>query len=92
MRHLRGPDSRPRRPAGDAAPDPDIADLFAEWRDTAARGVKAPPAAVLELFGKVLGSVGHDGGPDFGVSALLVRAIETLDALARVRNRQGAQD
>ena len=77
--------------AGDSTPDPDIADLFAEWRDTAARGVKAPHAAVLELFGKTLGSVGHDADPDFGVTALTVRAIETFDALAQARKRQGAQ-
>ena len=42
-------------------------------------------------FGKTLGSVGHDAGPDFGVTALSVHAIETLDALAQARKRQGAQ-
>lgn len=74
-------------PAGDGGePDPGVEDLFAEWRTSAARGVKAPDGVVRALFARAQGSVGQETAPDFGVTRLAARAGKTLAALARARD------
>ena len=67
--------------------EPAIETLFAEWRTTAARGVRAPHDAVSALFAQALGGAGHDAAADFGLTSLQLRAQETLDRLA-ARNRE----
>ena len=66
---------------GDDA-EPALEDLFAEWRSTAARGVKAPHETVGALFAQALGSAGQEAAADFGLTPLALRAQETLDRLA----------
>ena len=57
---------------GDDA-EPALEDLFAEWRSTAARGVKAPHETVGALFAQALGSAGQEAAADFGVTPLALR-------------------
>ena len=59
----------------------DTAALFAQWRETAARGVKAGDAEVLELFNDLWAGVGGERAPDLGATELAVRVERTLDAL-----------
>ncbi len=63
--------------------EPAIDDLFAEWRTTAATGraTKAPLATVQELFREAVAGSGDREGPDFGVTALAIRAETVLGAL-----------
>ncbi len=70
----------------DSAPDGNVEALFAEWREAAARGIKAPDEAVSRLFARALGGVGQEAEPDFGVTRLDARAQETLASLASKRN------
>ena len=69
-------------PARGDESDPALEDLFAEWRSTAARGVKAPHETVGALFAQALGSAGQESAADFGLTPLALRAQETLDRLA----------
>ncbi len=69
-------------PARGDESDPALEDLFAEWRSTAARGVKAPHETVGALFAQALGSAGQEAAADFGLTPLALRAQETLDRLA----------
>lgn len=74
-------------PADDGGePDPGVEDLFAEWRTSAARGVKAPDGVVRALFARAQGGVGQETAPDFGMTRLAARAEKTLAALARARD------
>ena len=66
-------------------PPPPINQLFIEWRESAASGIKAPHADVCKLFEQALDSVGLDGGPDFGVTNLEGRASRTLASIAAKR-------
>ncbi len=69
--------------------EPALDDLFREWRSTAARGVKAPHAAVGALFAQALGSAGQSAAADFGLTPLALRAQETLDRLAAKAENEG---
>ncbi len=64
--------------------EPAIDDLFAEWRTTAATGraTKAPHDSVQELFRAAVAGSGDEEGPDFGVTALTIRAETVLGALS----------
>ena len=72
-------------PAAEDDAEPALADLFLEWRATAARAVKAPHDAVGALLAQALGSAGQDAGADFGLTPLASSAQETLDRLASKR-------
>ena len=72
-------------PAAEDDAEPALADLFLEWRATAARGIKAPHDAVGALLAQALGSAGQDAGADFGLTPLASSAQETLDRLAAKR-------
>ena len=63
--------------------EPAIDELFAEWRTTAATGkaTKAPHEAVVELFREAMGQAEGEEGPDFGATALAIRAERVLSAL-----------
>ena len=69
-------------PARGDESDPALEALFAEWRSTAARGVKAPHETVGALFAQALGTAGQEAAADFGLTPLALRAQETLDRLA----------
>ena len=69
-------------PARGDESDPALEALFAEWRSTAARAVKAPHETVGALFAQALGSAGQEAAADFGLTPLALRAQETLDRLA----------
>ena len=73
-------------PAREEDAEPALGDLFAEWRTTAARGVKAPHEAVGALFAQALGSAGQAAAADFGLTPLALRAQVTLDNLAAKAN------
>ena len=64
--------------------EPAFGELFAEWRTTAATGraTKAPLASVRELFREAVAGSGDEEGPDFGVTALTIRAEAALRALS----------
>lgn len=77
--------------------EPAIDDLFAEWRTTAAtaRATKAPLATVQELFREAVAGSGDEGsgdetGPDFGVTALTIRAEAALRALSHAAGTAAA--
>ncbi len=72
---------------GDA--EPQLDELFREWRGTAARGIKAPDDDVCALFAQALGGVGQEAGPDFGLTPLLSETQEVLDRLASRQNPGG---
>jgi len=76
-------------PAREDDAEPALDDLFREWRSTAARGVKAPRAAVAALFAQALGSAGQAAAADFGLTPLALRAQETLDRLAAKTGNEG---
>ncbi len=63
--------------------EPPMDELFAEWRETAATGraTKAPVETVLALFREALGGAGDEGGPDFRVTELSIRAERAMRAL-----------
>ena len=67
----------------DAEPgeEPSLADLFREWRTSAARGVSAPHELVTELFGAAVAGAGEQTAPDLGVAELEARAGRVLAAL-----------
>jgi len=69
---------------GERGGEPAFGELFAEWRTTAATGraTKAPLASVRELFREAVAGSGDEEGPDFGVTALTIRAEAALRALS----------
>ena len=69
-----------------AGPEPEVEELFLEWRGTRTSGLRASHAAVAEAFREARGA-GPDATPDFGLSPLETAADETLDALAARRRR-----
>ena len=77
--------NRPVKPirGSDDGAEPDIDDLFAEWRSTAAtsRATKAPRDTVLALFREAVAGAGDEHGPDFGLTELAMRAEGVLAAL-----------
>ena len=75
---------KPIRGADDGA-EPDVDDLFLEWRHAAATGraTKAPRDTVLALFREAVAGSGDGSGPDFGLTELAVRAEGVLAALRR---------
>ena len=75
--------------SADTSGEPRVDELFAEWRATAARGVKAPDEAVQDLFVHAMGGDDEENGPDFGVADLTVRGKGILDAL-RPERAKGA--
>ena len=77
-------------PASEGNAEPALDELFMEWRNTAARGVKAPHDAVNTLFAQALGSAGQQAAADFGLTPLKCSAQETLDRLAAKRNGTGS--
>ena len=82
--------NRPVKPISGAedGKEPSIDDLFVEWRSTAATGraTKAPRDAVLALLREAVAGSGDEGGPDFGLTELTMRAEGVLSAL---RGRPG---
>ena len=78
--------NQPVKPIDDSGSEDDeepaLDDLFFEWRQHAAKGVKAPHDAVRALFAQAVGGVGQDAVPDFGVTVLRSEAERTLAALA----------
>jgi len=72
--------------------EPTMAELFAEWRQTAAtRGqTEAPLKDVLALFAKAVDGTSEDGAAAFGAAELAIRARTTLDSLSGKR-RPGVQ-
>ena len=77
--------NRPVKPirGADEGAEPDIDDLFLEWRNAAATGraTKAPRDAVLALFRTALAGSGEGGGADFGLTEITARAEGLLGAL-----------
>ena len=74
-------------PATEGEEEPQLEELFMEWRTTAARGITAPHDTVARLFSQALGGVGQETRPDFGLTPLASSAQEILDRLASDRNR-----
>ena len=72
---------------GDA--EPQLDELFREWRGTGARGIKAPDDDVCALFAQALAGAGQERNPDFGLTPLLSETKEVLDRLAPSRNPDG---
>ncbi len=70
--------------------EPAIDELFAKWRESAAteRAKKAPLDAVVALFREAVGGAGDEEGPDFGVTALSMRAEAVMRALRGGQGRQ----
>ncbi len=77
----------PIDPDREGEAEPGLEELFLEWRNNAARGIRAPHDSVATLFAKALGGVGQGTKPDFGLTPLLSGAREILDRLASERNR-----
>lgn len=73
-------------PASESQEEPQLEELFTEWRTTAARGITAPHDTVARLFARALGGVGQETRPDFGLTPLASSAQEILDRLASDRN------
>ena len=73
-------------PASEGDAEPELDELFREWRTSAARGIKAPHEVVRALFAQALGSAGQSAAADFGLTSLASSARETLDQLAAKRN------
>ena len=76
-------------PASESQEEPQLEELFMEWRTTAARGITAPHYTVATLFSQALGGVGQETRPDFGLTPLSSNAQEILDRLASDRNSSG---
>ena len=77
-------------PADQGGAEPALEELFKEWRTSAAKGAKAPHAAVQQLLVQALGGVGQDAVPDFGLTARRSEAERTLTALAAPSNGGGS--
>ena len=77
--------NRPVKPirGTDEGAEPDVDDLFLEWRNTAATGraTKAPPDTVLALFRAAVAGSGGGDGPDLGLTEITARAEGLLAAL-----------
>ncbi|MCY3738274.1 MAG: exonuclease SbcCD subunit D [Gemmatimonadaceae bacterium] len=80
---------KPIDPDSEGDEEPQLDELFREWRGTAARGIKAPDDDVCALFAQALGGVGQEAGPDFGLTPLLSETQEVLDRLAASPNPGG---
>ena len=76
-------------PARESAAEPALAELFMEWRMTAAKGIKAPHDVVSALLQQALGSAGAEAGADFGLTPLASSVQETLDRLAAKQKGAG---
>ena len=73
-------------PDSESQEEPQLEELFMEWRTTSARGITAPHDTVATLFAQALGGVGQETKPDFGLTPLASSAQEILDRLASGRN------
>ena len=73
-------------PSDEGDAEPALAELFMEWRTSAAHGIRAPHEAVGALFAQALGGIGQGTAADFGLTLLTASAQETLDVLALQRN------
>ncbi len=73
-------------PDSESQEEPELEDLFMEWRTTGARGIRAPHDTVATLFSQALGGVGQETRPDFGLTPLASSTQEILDRLASVRD------
>ena len=80
---------KPIDPDREGDEEPQLDELFLEWRGTAARGIKAPDDDVCGLFAQALGGVGQEASPDFGLTPLLSDAQDVLGRLASSRNPGG---
>lgn len=67
--------------AADPGQEPSLADLFWEWRTSAARGISAPHELVTELFVAALAGDEGQASPDLGLAELETRAGRVLAAL-----------
>ena len=76
-------------PDSESQEEPELEELFMEWRTTSARGITAPHDTVATLFAQALGGVGQETRPDFGLTPLASSAQEILDRLASDRNSSG---
>ncbi len=72
---------------GDVGPEPEMEDLFMEWRASAATAGQRTAAdeAVRALFAQAIGTVGQDTQSDLGAATLATRAAESLKSLAAKR-------
>ena len=76
-------------PDSESREEPELEELFVEWRTTSARGITAPHDTVATLFAQALGGVGQERRPDFGLTPLASGAQEVLDRLASDRSSSG---
>lgn len=71
--------------SGEPEREPDIAELFMEWRTTAAYRVTAPHEAVAEMFARAINS-DQATAADLGVDEVMSAGRDALEQFAKARN------
>jgi exonuclease SbcD len=71
--------------------EPDIRELFNEWRTTVARGITAPHEDVTAMFSRAVESE-LDTGSELGIREPMSAAQGALDELARARGKTASQE
>lgn len=75
---------KPIDTSGEADREPDIRELFAEWRNTAARGIAAPHDEVAAMFTRAI-SGEQTTAADFGIRDTVAAAQAALGEFAQAR-------
>lgn len=83
---------KPIDTSGEPDSEPDIRQLFAEWRNTAAYGVTAPHADVADMFARAIGGEQQVMNAELGIQDTLTEAREALRELSAARGGAAGRD
>jgi len=70
--------------SGEPEREPDIGELFMEWRTTAAYGATAPHKAVADMFARVINS-DHASAADLGMDEVMSAGRDALEQFVKAR-------